>query len=344
MILVRRFLRSRYGSTQSGEDTEENAKMLNLPTFANYHHQRPHPSRREGGKRIRGEDPYVQDPSHPLVSIVTVVWNRVSTLERTIQSVLKQLYQPIEYIMVDGGSTDGTLDVICSYDSEIDYWISEPDAGISDALNKGIALTRGNIIGVIHSDDWYVETAVQASIEALLQEPELDFTFGDCLYYDNDQNKPLFLLKADPLYARSIGYRMPVINHATVFVRRKVYNDYGLFSLRYRFAMDYDLLLRFHQAGVQGRALPEILACMTLQGVSHNHQVQVAQECRSISLQYRMSSPFKINTTFSIILLKISLNWILKQMGLASIAAQIRRGINRHYQPMQSDQAPLDVD
>ena len=106
--------------------------------------------------------------SSPLVSIITVVFNGERFIEKTINSVISQTYKNIEYIIIDGGSTDKTLDIIRQYEDRIDYWISEPDNGIYNAMNKGIKLSRGKLIGLINSDDWYMENAVETVVARYL--------------------------------------------------------------------------------------------------------------------------------------------------------------------------------
>ena len=126
----------------------------------------PRPATVHGGRRAGGRAT-ATNGSLPLVSIVTVVHNRARTLPRAIDSVLAQEYPELEYIVVDGCSTDGTVDVIRRYEHHIDVWISEPDRGISEAFNKGVALARGQIIGLLNSDDWYEAGAVSAAVRAL---------------------------------------------------------------------------------------------------------------------------------------------------------------------------------
>lgn len=119
----------------------------------------------QGGRRIRNIEK-VSRSSEPLVSIITVVFNGEKYLEQTILSVLNQTYSNIEYIIIDGGSSDATLDIINKYTDKIDYWVSEPDSGIYDAMNKGISLATGQLIGIINSDDWYELDAVEEIVRA----------------------------------------------------------------------------------------------------------------------------------------------------------------------------------
>jgi len=127
----------------------------------------------EGGLRTQGI--YKKSSkSRPLVSIVTVVYNGEKYLEQTIRSVINQRYDNIEYIIIDGGSTDGTLDIVEKHEKMIDYWISEPDEGIFDAMNKGIKICRGELIGLINADDYYAPNAIERVVSCYLKEkPDL---------------------------------------------------------------------------------------------------------------------------------------------------------------------------
>ena len=137
-----------------------------IPTIEQYRSRPAHPQRITGGRRYTASKTCNEHPAKLLVSIITPVRNAAYTLGQTITSVLSQTYPNIETIVVDGGSEDGTLDILRSFDHGINLWISEPDAGISDAFNKGIALATGDIIGIINADDWYEPEAVATIIEA----------------------------------------------------------------------------------------------------------------------------------------------------------------------------------
>ncbi|MBU1986032.1 MAG: glycosyltransferase, partial [Proteobacteria bacterium] len=137
---------------------------------------------RAGGMRSRGIE--VQGgPGHPLVSIITIVFNGESSIRQTIDSVLRQSYDPIEYIVIDGGSRDGTVSIIREYDAKIAYWQSEPDKGISDAFNKGIRAARGEIIGLVNAGDWYEVDTVKRVVENFLAEPEVGVICGGIQFW-----------------------------------------------------------------------------------------------------------------------------------------------------------------
>ena len=214
----------------------------------------------EGGYRLNHTNTGTRDGI--LVSVITVVFNGEKYLEQTIQSVLSQSYQNIEYIIVDGGSTDGTLDIIRKYDSQLAYWKSEPDKGISDAFNKGIALSTGDLIGILNADDWYEPEAVARMVAQY--EPE-SVLHGNKQYWNEDGSQAH--------QARPNLDILPLemsLNHPTVFVSKSLYEKHGVFDLNYKLAMDYHLLLRLYNAGAKFIHVDHIIANMRLGGVSAN--------------------------------------------------------------------------
>lgn len=173
-----------------------------------------------GGTRVHGKS-RSGAADLPLVSIVTVVYNGAATLERTINSVLSQSYPNIEYIVVDGGSTDATVDLLKQYDDRIDHWVSERDRGIYDAMNKGVALCTGAWVALINADDWYEPDTVQRVMDAVRDEPLVNVVHGDIwIHYEGGGRK----LK----YAKRNGFLLKywemVLNHPSFFVRRSFYN------------------------------------------------------------------------------------------------------------------------
>ncbi|HXB90701.1 MAG TPA: glycosyltransferase family 2 protein [Puia sp.] len=197
--------------------------------------------------------------SGPLVSIITIVYNGEKHIADTLRSVALQSYRNIEYIIVDGGSTDKTLNIIRDFGNTVTTLISEKDNGISDAFNKGIRIARGTIIGMINADDWYAPDAVEKVVGIM---EGYDVAYGDLrLWKDGNTD---FIVKGDHGY---LGAEM-TINHPTVFVRRECYERFGLFDDRYRCAMDYDLLLRLSVEGCRFIYVPAVLANMRWGGMS----------------------------------------------------------------------------
>jgi GT2 family glycosyltransferase len=219
----------------------------------------------------------------PLVSVITVCRNAATTLPQTLRSVVAQTYPWIEHIVIDGASNDGTLDLLGRAE-RLSGWVSEPDQGISDAFNKGLSLARGAIIGILNADDAYLPDAVAASVEALQANPGSAWAFGDCTFLRD--GREVLHRAGDPEYARCIGSRMPVINHPTVFVRRQAYERCGLFRTDLRLAMDYELLLRFHRAGLHGHYVPRTLARMALGGASCQHILEAYRESAEVSVAH----------------------------------------------------------
>ncbi len=173
----------------------------------------------KGGRREKGEQ-RSGSPFEPLVSIVTVVYNGAATLERTMQSVLAQNYPNIEYIVVDGGSTDGTLDLLRKYEDRLDFWVSERDKGIYDAMNKGVALCTGEWVALINADDWYEPDTVARVVEAVKRRSDINIVHGDIwIHYPNGHKK----LKHAKRNGFLLKYWEMVLNHPSFFVRRSYY-------------------------------------------------------------------------------------------------------------------------
>ena len=208
----------------------------------------------------------LMDAASARFSIITPCFNSSGYLRETIESVLSQDYPAIEYIIVDGGSTDGTVEIIREYaemDSRI-CWISELDSGISDAFNKGISMASGDIIGILNSDDRYAPETLRTVAAAVAEYPECDVFHGNMLRYQGDA--PLFLLKPSDV-ERNIWHEMP-LNHPATFVTQKAYRQVGPFDTGLKIAMDYDMMLRLHKAGFCFCYIDEILANMRYGGAS----------------------------------------------------------------------------
>lgn len=181
----------------------------------------------------------------PLVSIVTVVLNGEKHLRQTIESVLGQTYPYIEYIILDGGSTDGTLDIIRSYEDRIDYWRSGKDGGIYAAMNIGVSLCRGDLIGLKNADDWYTPHAVADAVKTW-RETQADIIYGNTYVVWQEEPLQTSLFVSDH---RRIG-EDGGIDHRTVFVTYEAYQNYR-YDARFRISADYDWLLRMKYAGLR---------------------------------------------------------------------------------------------
>lgn len=204
------------------------------------------------------------------VSIITVVYNGAETIEDAIQSVLSQTYSNIEYIIIDGGSTDGTLDIIKKFQKDINYLISERDAGIYDAMNKGINVATGDVIGILNSDDFYYKSSTISNVVELIKTSLADGIYGDLIYVDrNNPDKTIRYWKAGSYKKSNFrwGWMPP---HPTVFLRKEVYKKFGLFNTHFNSAADYEFLLRImYKNNVKLDYLPEILTKMRVGGKSN---------------------------------------------------------------------------
>ncbi|MBR3477499.1 MAG: glycosyltransferase [Bacteroidaceae bacterium] len=179
------------------------------------------------------------------ISIITATFNSAQTIERTFQSVLNQTYKDIEYWVIDGGSTDGTLDVICKYEPVFDgrmHWISEPDKGIYDAMNKGVSRCTGDIIGLLNSDDFYTTKDVLELIATTFSS-EIDAIYGDVHFVSVDDEKRVRYYSGRlfrPWMVR-LGYMPP---HPSLYLRRSVYEKYGLYEANYKISADFEIIAR----------------------------------------------------------------------------------------------------
>lgn len=179
----------------------------------------------------------------PLVSIVTPSFNQAAFLEQTIVSVLAQSYPRIEYIVVDGGSTDGTLQILRRYDGRLARWISEPDAGQTDALNKGFAMASGEILAWINSDDRLLPQAAAEAVDFLQTHAEIGMVYGDADYIDEAGRRVGRFPAAQTDYARLRRGYVHVPQQASFF-RARLWNMVGPLDPTFYFAMDYDLWVR----------------------------------------------------------------------------------------------------
>jgi len=221
----------------------------------------------EGGLRIKGRFTKISKPDRPFVSVITVVRNGKNTIAKTIRSVLEQTYDNIEYTIIDGNSEDGTVDIIKGFDDKIAYWVSEPDEGISEAFNKGIHRSGGDLVGMLNSDDWYEPDTVEKVVKGYLKDKEAGVIHGDMRLYEKD--KPLFELFPDP-NPDHIWFKM-IYNHPTCFVAKKCYEKFGVFDRTFKVAMDYELLLRFRVNHIKFIYIREILTNMSFCGNSDRH-------------------------------------------------------------------------
>lgn len=246
----------------------------------------------------------------PLVSIVTIVYNGEMHLEQTIQSVLQQTYPHIEYVIIDGGSKDQSVSIIKKYSDRLAYWTSEKDKGISDAFNKGIVKTTGDIIGLINADDWFELDTVEKVVKAI---QGYDIAYGDLRYWKNGVKN--MTVEGNHHYL----INQMTLNHPTVFVKRHCYEQTGLFDLHTRYAMDYDLLLRMKLKGYKFTRVPSVLANMRWEGISDRQWLKACRELMEIKNKYMPDRRLRNRLYFWKQVLSISAGKFLQQRNLGRI-------------------------
>ena len=214
----------------------------------------------------------------PVVTVITAVLNAQNEIGETIRSVVSQDYPNIQYIIIDGGSTDATLKEITSYDKDIAFWVSEPDHGISDAWNKGIAVATGQYVSFLNAGDLYMPNAITDVITSI---GESDFTWGDMIWVSNGGKETM--LRGRDTYALELPYIMP-FNHPTMFFKTDKVREVGGYSKQYRLAMDYDLVRKMVLNGAQGAKVPVTIVKMRAGGVHDLNYAATVAEVRKIAV------------------------------------------------------------
>ncbi len=203
------------------------------------------------------------------ISIITVAFNAARTIADTLESIAAQTHREIEHIVVDGASTDGTLKIIERHGKHVARLISEPDHGIYDAMNKGLRLATGEVIGFLNTDDVYADNGVLERVSAIMAKEGLDALFGDAEFVSSARpNHPLRRYRSDRFRPERIAWGwMPA--HPALFLKRSVFERFGQFRTDYRIAGDFELVARiFHGGMLSYRHVPEVLVRMRTGGIS----------------------------------------------------------------------------
>lgn len=215
----------------------------------------------------------------PKVSLITVVFNNEATIADTIRSVAAQTYGNVEYLIIDGQSSDGTLARIRAHGGVVTHLVSEPDRGIYDAMNKGIALASGEIIGFINADDFYASAEVLARVAAAFEDPDVDACYGDlCYVKQHDTSAVVRYWRSSGFHPRAFesGWCPP---HPTFFVRREIYERFGSFDLSYRIAADVELMMRFLEVHrVRAKYIPTVLVKMRMGGTTNRSLTNIVKQ------------------------------------------------------------------
>ncbi len=217
------------------------------------------------------------------ISVVTVTWNSAATVADTLVSVNIQTHPDVEHVIVDGGSTDATLAIVQAEGKRVATVVSERDKGIYDAMNKGLTLARGGVVGLLNSDDIMASPEVLATVAEAFADPSVDVVYGDLCYVR--QHAPTQIVRywrSGPFRSGSFarGWAPP---HPTLYVRRELYDRFGVFDLAYALAADFELMVRLLEVHrVRARYLPQVLVRMRTGGASNKSLRSILRQNREI--------------------------------------------------------------
>jgi glycosyltransferase involved in cell wall biosynthesis len=245
------------------------------------------------------------------ISIVTVCFNSEATIRDTIESVLSQSYQYIEYIIIDGDSKDRTMEIVAEYKDRIDIIISESDKGIYDAMNKGMRLATGDYVGILNSDDVFASPeTIEKLAEFLFTHSYLDGCFGDLVYvHREDMEKISRFFSSKYFTSEKIRFGL-MLPHPTFYVRPNLFKKFGYYKLGYRVSADFELMTRFIKGGAKLLRNPRVMVKMREGGISSNgfwwrvHQnFEIVRACRENGiytniLMVMFKVPFKLASYF----------------------------------------------
>lgn len=274
----------------------------------------------KGGLRIKGYfKRNIEDK--PLVTIITIVYNRSKYLAQTIESILSQSYDNVEYILIDGGSTNGTFDIIRKYEHVIDYWVSEPDLGISDAFNKGIIASTGKWLNFMNCGDGFASPhAIQDFVDSI--DEKADVIFGKANVVDSEGK---VLLTSGRLFDRKKFARGRMIPHQSAFHNSDYFRQYGLFDKQLKMAMVYELLLR--KRPLSTVFIDKTVSNMLVGGVHESEDYLRLREARMIKKKYcsGVRTSIIIEFDYCHALVRALVKRALIRIGLRSIARKIRQ-------------------
>lgn len=215
------------------------------------------------------------------ISIITAVFNRADTVRQAVESVLSQCHTDIELLIQDGGSTDGTLEVLRGIDEPRLNLISEADDGIYDALNRAIARTTGDVVGLMHSDDFFAAPDVLSKVAHAFEDPDIDGVYGDLTYVSSQDPERVIRYWRAGAYKPAKLKRGWMPPHPTLYLRREVFENYGLYDTSFRIAADYDAMLRYLVVGqIRLAYIPNVLVNMRVGGESNRSLRNIVRKSR----------------------------------------------------------------
>ncbi|MCE5212889.1 MAG: glycosyltransferase [Deltaproteobacteria bacterium] len=234
------------------------------------------------------------------ITLITVCLNSAATIGETLDSVAAQSYKNIEHIVVDGGSLDETPAIVRAWKKHPVHFISEPDKGKYDAMNKGIRLATGDVIGILNSDDIYYDAHVLENVTRTMNDRTVDACYADLIYVDKNNPEKTIRYWKSRFFKKGLFARGWMPAHPTFFARRSVYEKYGLFDLNYSFAADVELLARFMEKyEIESVYIPQIFIRMRSGGDSNNslltivrQNIEIYQACKKNNLQISLGAFF----------------------------------------------------
>ena len=222
------------------------------------------------------------------VSIITISYNEVDHIEQTLLSVLNQDYDNIEYIVIDGGSTDGTVDIINKYKDRIAYFVSEKDKGIYNAMNKGLKHATGDVVGIINAGDWYAADNVVSEAVGILSKNQIDIVCAGHNVVKDDVFNTVMLKKSfSDMHCGMIAA------HESHFIRKDIYDKFGFYDESFKIAADYELLLRMYTSGAKFYAVNSVWVNFRAGGISSTNHILCAEESNYVMAKYIDKAPDK---------------------------------------------------
>ena len=217
------------------------------------------------------------------ITLITVCFNSAAHIASVLRSVDSQTWPELEHLIIDGGSLDGTLRIIEAHPQPWRRVVSEPDNGIYDAMNKGLGLASGDVVGFINSDDFYASTGVIARVANVFSDPTIDACYGDLCYVKRDDTRTVVRYWQSSAFSPGLfehGWCPP---HPTLFVRRRVFERFGAFDLRFKIAADTELMARFLEVHrIKARYLPHVLVIMRMGGTTNRSWSNILLQNREI--------------------------------------------------------------